>query len=129
MITERFKQTLINLQIPNDKIEAIEMILSKDKGRINSDVIEYGDGSQYYSETYVKQIMNNEYTRGKFDGVREPVIHKAEIMRCPVCESTDRNFTLDDIKKAFFNGGIDLSSDDSDDVQFNKFIKSIKKDK
>jgi hypothetical protein len=39
----------------------------------------------------------------------------------------NNKYTLDDMKKAFFNGGIDLSSDKSDDIQFNEFIQSIKK--
>ena len=119
MITERFKQTLINLQIPNDKIEAIEMVLSKDKGRINSDVIEYGDGTQYYSENYVKDIMDSEYKRGKFDGVREPVIHKAEVISCTMCESLKKqtNKSEEIIEK------IHTLCSDGEDTESDKSIK------
>ncbi len=119
MITERFKQTLVNLQVPNDKIEAIETVLSKDKARVNADVVEYGDGSQYYSESYVKQIMDSEYKRGKFDGVREPVIHKSEVISCTMCESLNKqtNKSEEIIEK------IHTLCSDGEDSELDKSIK------
>lgn len=42
-------------------------------------------------------------------------------------DNVNKKYTEEDIRKAFFNGGIDLASNQSDDIQFNEFIKSLNK--
>ncbi len=91
MITENFKRVLRSIQLDNTQIDMIEKYLQKDKARINADVVEYGDGSQYYSQEYIELMMLREYQRGKHDGTREPVIHRAEtvISPCLKCGYTE----------------------------------------
>ena len=90
MITEDFKRFLhetINLE--DDKIKLIDHYLFHTKARINSDTIEYPDGSTYFSEDYTFTIMGREYQRGRHDEQKVPVRHECIPvgMFCPNCQT------------------------------------------
>lgn len=87
MITENFKNALQSLQLSSTQIEMIRRYISREKVRVNADCIEYPDGSTYYSEEYLLEMMKRERIHGKTEGQQEPVKHIAEtiISPCPNC--------------------------------------------
>lgn len=93
MITEDFKRILKDIQLDPLQIEMIEKYLNNKNGRINPDSIQYGDDSIYYSENYTKLMMNREYDRGRIEGQRAPVIHRAitVISPCSKCGHEEKS--------------------------------------
>jgi len=79
MITSNFKSMLNLIGLNNTQINEIEKFISKDKVRVNASVIEFADGSYYYSEEYLKEMMARERQHGITEGRGLPVIHKIEL--------------------------------------------------
>jgi purine nucleoside phosphorylase len=87
MITSEFHSILKSLDLTDFQVTRIETFLNTNKARINADTVEFPDGSLYYSENYVKLMMDRAKSSGIREGRQEPVKHIAEIrnMECRKC--------------------------------------------
>jgi len=99
MITEEFKSMLESIKLDSVQIEFVENYLKENKGRKNADCIEYADGSLYYSESYLKLMMQRERAHGVEEGQQMPIVHKAEtiMIPCKKCGHIDKLYDGDGI--------------------------------